>query len=62
MGSYSMKLDLKAAKLPLLRATALALAADVDRGNQEARRELELVMARIPGAKDLGRDALLPTN
>ncbi len=45
------KIDLKNAPLPLLKALALSLARDIDRGSTELREELERIMSYVPTAK-----------
>ncbi len=45
-----MKLDIKTAKLSVLKALALAIARDIDAGKTELRAMLEEIMSQIPRA------------
>lgn len=46
------KLDLKTAPLSVLRALALSIARDIDRGAEDLRDLLEDVIARVQTAKE----------
>lgn len=46
------KLDLKTAPLSVLRALALSVARDIDRGKEDLRDLLEEVLALVPAAKE----------
>lgn len=48
-----IKIDLKTAPLPILKALALSAARDIDRGQHELRSWLEEVMSYVPTAKEI---------
>lgn len=46
------KLDLKTATVPLLRALAMSIAREIDRGAEDLRGLLDEVIARVQTAKE----------